>query len=150
VGEHHIAGRVAHRLTDAFEENQRGSHVPAPSQGHKRHGRHLDHIADDRDRPELAGPVAEPPRDQAQAVPQQLAKARDDRHDRRTGAEHSEIGPKDPPRALVGEIREKAHDADQQDKLQRRDLRRRWFHVFTPRRASSDEGPRVPERPPTT
>jgi hypothetical protein len=119
VREHHITRRVASRLADPFEDDQQRRHLPAPGQRQQRHCRHLDDVAGDRDRPELAGAVAEPARDQAQAVAEQFAEAGDRRHRRRAGAKHGEIGANDAARSFVGEVGEKAHDADQQDKPQR-------------------------------
>jgi hypothetical protein len=54
MGQHHIARRIADRLAHPLEDDQDRGGRPAIDQSERRHGRHLQHIAEDRDGPELA------------------------------------------------------------------------------------------------
>src|SRR5207244_3334157 len=71
------------------------------------------------DRPELPGPVGQAARDQAQAVSEQLAEAGDHADRERPRSQEGQVGTDDRSGALVGEVREEAHRADQQHELQR-------------------------------
>src|SRR6266516_4545577 len=55
VRKHHITGWVTGRLPNALQDNQQGRYLPAPGQREQRHREHLDDIAEDRDRPVIAG-----------------------------------------------------------------------------------------------
>ncbi len=120
VGEHRVAGRIAGRLSDAFEDDQQRRDLPAAGEREQRHDRHLQDVAADRDRPVPAGPVRAPSREQPQAVPQQLAEAGDHADGQGAGAEQPQVLADDAPRALVGEVGEEAHHADDQHELHRR------------------------------
>src|SRR3989440_11815022 len=117
--EHDVAGRVAGRLTDAFDDNQQGRNLPVANRCEQWHREHLDDIAEDSNRPELPGSIAQSPRDQAQSISKQFAKACHNRHSYLARSEQGQIGTNDTARALISEVREKAHDADQQNELQR-------------------------------
>ena len=119
VREHHITRWVAGRLADALEDNQQGGNRPVPGQRQERHRGHLDDIAEDGDRPVLAALVTEATRNQAQAVSKQFAQAGDDPDRCRTRPKQGKVGANDTARALVGKVREKTHDADQQNELER-------------------------------
>ena len=77
MGEHGVAGRVARRLPDPFEDDQQRRHLPAAGEREQRHDRHLQDVAANRDRPVQASPVGAPSREQAQAVSEQFAEAGD-------------------------------------------------------------------------
>ena len=78
VRQHHAPRWVAHRLADPLQNDEDGGELPTPGQRQGRYGRHLDEITKERDRPVFAGSIAEPPRDEPQAVAEQLAEAGDE------------------------------------------------------------------------
>lgn len=112
--------RVAGRLPDRLQDDQQGGHLPAPGQRQQRHDRHLEDVPADGDRPVPLCLVRRTPGHQAQAVAGQLAESGDDGDRQRPGAEQCQVWSDDAPRALVGEVREEAHDANEHDELESR------------------------------
>ena len=118
VGQQDGPRRVSDRLADPLEDQQRRRRRPAPGQRQRGDRGHLDDVAEDGDGPELTGTIRQSTRDHAQAVAGQLAEAADDPDRRTGGAEQGEVRTGDAPRALVGEVGEEAHDADEEHEAQ--------------------------------
>ncbi len=68
--EHDIAGRIARRLADAFENDERRRGRPRADQCQSRYGSHLHDISQERDRPVPAAAIGKASRGQTQRVPE--------------------------------------------------------------------------------
>jgi hypothetical protein len=119
VREHRIARRIADRLADPFQDDQHRGHLPGPGQRQKRNHGHLQQVAADRDRPVQPRSIGATPGEESQAVAEQLAGAGDHGDRERAGAQQPQVLADDAARALVSEVGEETHHADQEHELQR-------------------------------
>jgi hypothetical protein len=119
VREHCVTRRIANRLADAFENDQPGGRLPIVRQRQRRHGKQLQEVTEDGNRPKIAGAVRPSSRNEAQPVTCQFAQTGDDAHDGCAGRKQREKRAIDAARAFVGEVGEEAQDADGQNEFQR-------------------------------
>lgn len=77
VGEHDITGRIAGGAAEALQNDEDSRQLPAPGRREQRDGRHLYHISEDRDRPELSGFVAENSGHEPPGIPHKFTKTGD-------------------------------------------------------------------------
>ncbi len=112
VGEQGVLGRRAHRLADAFGDDQRARHPQGAGQAEERDGGHGQGVAGDRPGPEPAGAVGQRPGDQPQDERGRLADTGDDAHRQGGGAQRGQQRPGDRAGALVDEVHQQADRAE--------------------------------------
>src|SRR5439155_22229798 len=106
VRQHDIARRVARGLAQPLEDYQDRSQLPRPGDGKQWHGGHLNHIADNRDWPKLAGAIAHATRHETKTITEQLTEPGGDANGKSTRSERRHVRPDDAARAFVREVGE--------------------------------------------
>jgi hypothetical protein len=127
VRQHPLHHRPPDRTAGALGRDQHGRRRPLAGQRQRGHGEHVDGIADEGQRPVAAGAVGDVAGDGPKGVAGKLADARNDADDGGGRAELRKKRSGHAAPALVREIREEIHDADEQDESE--DGRgRAWCH----------------------
>ena len=117
--EHRVARRDAHALPEALGDDERGRDRPAAGKGQERHGEHVHHVAEDRDRPVPARPVDGDAGYEPHDVADELATAARDADHRGARAERRHVRADDAPATLVGHVREQRHGPHEEDERSR-------------------------------
>src|SRR5579883_652312 len=119
VRQHDVAWGIARRLAHPFGDEKQRRHRPVSRQGEQWHCCHLDDVAENRDGPVLTGLIAQTSRNETQAIAEQFAKTGDDANCSGAGPQDAQIWSNNAARPFISKVREEAHNADQQHKLER-------------------------------
>ena len=128
VRQHALYDRAPEGAACSFAGDQAGGGGPISCECETRHGEQIDCVAHEGERPISSGLVGHIACDRAQCVAEEFGDPGDDADDRSRRAQLREERSGDAASALVGEIGEKVHDADQDDESE--DCRLAWLGQF--------------------